>query len=78
MANTRRPTAFTPFTPAELKEIRKLLKQKPWHQLCSEYQKSHELCQLAGDPPHPPKPARIQELVQLWRELYKREAKGRD
>jgi hypothetical protein len=60
----------TPFTPAELAQIRKELNAMHTDQLWHLYAAAHSACNPGAR--RLPKTRAIQQLVQAWRELQKR------
>jgi hypothetical protein len=65
------PDANTPFTPEELREIRRNLERLPLQQLEREYEDAVSWCKLRLDK-LPARAPMVQRFVQVWRELYRR------
>jgi len=71
----RTPNAYTPLTIEELHSLQVEIRKKSMEQLCREYEQVLGMAKLYGRTPC--QPFVIQTLVQIWRELDRRTAKGR-
>ena len=71
----RQPKSHTPLDKMDLLAIQAEMRQKTIDQLCREYESVLELAKFYGR--QPCKQWVIQTLVQVWRELHRRTAKGR-
>ena len=78
MANSRQPNAWTPLDRDELAELKRELTRKSVEQLRKDFALTIEMCKLPyGLNDALPRPFLIQELVQIWKELYRRSRKNR-
>jgi len=79
VGNSRKPDAWTPLNKAELADLRRQIKRKTTEELRHNFRITVEMCKLPyGMHGGLPRPFLIQELVQIWRELYRRMPKSRD
>jgi hypothetical protein len=78
VGKSRKPDAWTPLSHGELDDYRRKLIRKPTAELLEDLCGVLDACRCSRGIDDLPKPFLVQELVQIWRELYLRKPKGRD